>query len=94
MKIQISLSRIKGEVSLSRIKGEDEYAWFKYCSAKPYTLSFRGKPVQVEKGDIFGTRPSSNGKQVRLVLKKLGNTKVFTLTSTELMDLGKAGKPA
>jgi len=62
----------------ARIKGDDEYSWFTY-KGKSMNLQGRGQPVSLNNGDVFGVRYSSNKKDKRLVLEKLGLTKVFTL---------------
>jgi hypothetical protein len=76
------------------IKGKDSYQWFEYTGSKPYSLDFRGKPVSVIKGDVFGVRWSSNGKQRRLILKALGESKVFTLSDADNAHLAKNSKEA
>ena len=53
---------------VSRIKSGDEYEWYTYKGAKPISVDFRGKPVEISKGQRFGVRPSSNGKFIRLVM--------------------------
>lgn len=53
----------------SRIKGEDEYDFYTYKGV-PMDVEFRGHPITVKKGMRFGVRPSSSGKDIRLVLMK------------------------
>lgn len=62
---------------IARIKQEHEYSWFTY-KGKPIGLPFRGKTERLEQGQIFGVRPSSDGKKIRLVFE--GQlTRVFTI---------------
>lgn len=51
---------------VARIKGADEYDFFVY-KGKPMEIPFRGITRTLEKGQRFGVRKSSNGKQIRLV---------------------------
>ncbi len=62
----------------ARIKGEDEYEWFTYTGPS-LPIPYRGDSEILERGQIFGVRPSSNGKHIRLVFQG-EETKVFTLT--------------
>ena len=78
-------------------KGTSSYSWFAYTGAKPLTLKSQGGSTLVlEKGDKFGTRPSStgNGKFIRLIGEKTGVTKVFTLAFDTIAELIKNCKPA
>lgn len=62
---------------VARIKDDDEYDWFRY-SGKPIEVPFRGITRTLDKGQIFGVRKSSNGKQIRMVFD--GDlTRVMTL---------------
>jgi hypothetical protein len=74
------------------IKSGEHYQWFTY-EGKGTELDFRGHPEKLSKGDVFGVRPSASGKQRRLVLQRLGPTKVFTLTDEQNNHLAKNSKP-
>lgn len=73
---------------VAAIKPETSYEWFKYKGARPVVLNFRGKDVPVEKGARFGVRPSSTGKDIRLIFKD-DPTRVFTLTKQQADKLAK-----
>lgn len=78
----------------ARIKSEAEYEFFSY-NGPVMTVDFRGKPVPIGKGDIFGVRPSSNGKHIRLIFPK-DPTRVITIdpeTAKKLAKGAKAAKP-
>lgn len=62
---------------VARIKGEGEYTWFKY-KGPLVMLPFRGISVGLAAGEVFGVRPSSDGKHIRLVLQGDIN-RVFTI---------------
>src|SRR4051812_44460907 len=69
------------------IKDESHYSWYRYTSNKPMHVDFRGKPVTLKQGEIFGLRPSSNGKSIRLVVKSLGVNRVITIDEDERKSL-------
>ena len=72
------------------IKPEENYEFFVYTGKEPVVVEFRGKPMQIKKGDRFGVRKSSNGKQIRLVIPSWGGlTKVITLTLEQAQKLAK-----
>jgi hypothetical protein len=62
---------------VARVKGEDEYEFFKY-GGRPLEIPFRGITRTLEKGQQFGVRKSSNGKQIRMIFKG-DPTRVMTL---------------
>lgn len=77
---------------LARIKGEEEYKWFRYTSRKVITVYFRGKPIEITRGTVFGIRPSSNGKTTRIVFP--GEiTKVITVDRDTVEALSVAVTP-
>lgn len=70
------------------------YTWFAYTGTKPLTLKSQGGSTLVlERGDKFGTRPSGNGKFIRLIGEKTGINKVFTLAFDDIASLIKNCKP-
>lgn len=78
----------------ARVKPEDAYEFFTYAGPVT-TVDFRGKPVPIGKGDVFGVRPSSNGKHIRLIFPK-DPTRVITIdpeTAKKLAKGAKAAKP-
>lgn len=62
---------------VARIKDESEYDTFTY-TGKPIEIPFRGITRTLEKGQRFGVRKSSNGKQIRMIFKG-DPTRVMTL---------------
>jgi predicted unusual protein kinase regulating ubiquinone biosynthesis (AarF/ABC1/UbiB family) len=87
------LGAVRRLKEIARIKGDDEYEWFKYTGSE-FELSRKGKPHSLTKGDKFGVRRSSNGKQIRLVLESLGPTFVFTLSPEDAQAIAKKAKAA
>lgn len=73
---RLKVLRMKEE---ARIKGDDEYNWFKYKGADIELPWRHGKTETLFKGEVFGVRWSSNGKSMRLIIKRLGTTRVFTI---------------
>ena len=73
---------------LAAIKPEENYEWFTYQGSKPVITEFRGKPVEIKKGQRFGVRKSSNGKQIRMILPRDPN-RVITLTLDQAQRLAK-----
>lgn len=71
----------------ARILPEDTYAWYKY-TGKGVTV---GSPRQVDlqTGDVFGARKSTSGKQIRVVTKKEGVNKVYTVPYDQAKKIGK-----
>jgi len=76
---------------IALVKGEEHYQWYKFHGTTPVTLSFRGQPETIKKGDRFGVRKSANGKQIRLILPD-EETRVFTLTQDQATALSKGVK--
>ena len=56
----------------ARIKGDDEYQWFTFTGKSIEAENDRGRTLRLSKGEKFGARKSSNGKQIRLVTEKDG----------------------
>jgi hypothetical protein len=81
-----------GLLTTARVKGDDEYNWYTYTGTPLKFQSKAGTAHTISKGGVFGIRPSSSGKQIRLVFKDLGLTKVFTISDAELAKLQKAAK--
>lgn len=67
----------------ARIKPATDYDWFTY-KGPMIMIPYRGIEVPLSKGEVFGVRKSSNGKQIRLVMGDDVN-RVFTIT----LDLAK-----
>lgn len=80
--------------STSAVKDDDTYSWYEYTSSHSFPLERRGKPSQLQQGDLFGVRKSSNGKATRLVTKSLGPTIVFSLDEVDLAYLVKRAREA
>ena len=75
-------------------KDNTSYSWFSYTGDRALTLKSQGGSTLVlNKGDKFGTRPSGNGKFIRLIGEKTGVTKVFTLAFDAIVDLINHCKP-
>lgn len=73
----------------ARIKETNEYNWFRFAGKRPLDVVHgNGKTtVTLKLGDVFGLRVSSSGKQYRMVAKKTGLTKVFTVSEAEQSKL-------
>jgi hypothetical protein len=67
---------------------EERYQFFTYNGPNPVTVDFRGTPYQIVKGMRFGVRPSSNGKQIRLIFPE-NHTRVFTIDLATAKALAK-----
>lgn len=77
----------------SSVRGYEAYDWFAYGKPKAlHLVSKGGTKVYLDKGDLFGVRKSANGKQIRMIVEKIGPTKVFTLSSDLANTLAKAAK--
>lgn len=61
----------------SRVLPEQSYDFFIY-QGRPVDVDFRGRTITIDKGTKFGVRPSSNGKQIRLIFPK-DPTRVITI---------------
>lgn len=75
----------------SRILPEDKYQFFDYKGSKPVTVEFRGKPIEIKNGTRFGVRPSTNGKNIRLIFPS-EPTKVITISMEIAKQLAKGLK--
>lgn len=79
--------------TVARIFGADEYHWMKHEGGK-LTLQTSKGPLVIDKGEVYGVRPSSNGKQIRFVqAEDHGINKVMTLTLEDAKKLAKTAKP-
>jgi hypothetical protein len=65
----------------ARILPPEDYVWHVYTGKDPLTLTTRSKhhTIVLEDGMKFGMRPSSSGKEVRLITEVLGKNIVFTI---------------
>lgn len=86
---------LDGVVVTARVKEANEYHWFQYIGARGFDIVHgNGRTsTTIKKLTVFGLRPSSSGKQYRLVTKETGLTKVFTITSDEYKKLLKSSSP-
>ena len=71
---------------VAAIKPSENYSWYTYGGSKLTTVTFRGNPVVISKGQRFGVRPSANKKDIRLVLEGDLN-RVITLTLQQAKKL-------
>lgn len=62
---------------VSKVFDEDRYDFFQY-SGPALEIPFRGITRTLEKGQKFGVRKSSNGKQIRMIFQG-DPTRVMTL---------------
>ena len=85
--VDTNLTASKKKVE-SRIKGADEYDFFTYKGKTPVEFDNRGRSLMLKTGDRFGVRPSSNGKEIRIV-KEGQLTKVVTITYEEAKKLAR-----
>lgn len=76
---------------VARIKGEDEYDWLVY-TGKALEIPFRGITRTLNKGQVFGVRRSSSGKQIRLVFEN-DLTRVSTIKLDLAQRIGRSCKP-
>ncbi len=77
----------------ARIKGADEYQWLRHQGGK-LTLQTSKGPLVIDKNEVYGVRPSSNGKHIRLVqAEDHGINKVMTITLDDAKKLAKTAKP-
>lgn len=72
--------QVTASTEQARVKGTDEYAWRKYMGPE-IGIPFRSKEVPLYRGDIIGLRWSSNKRDKRMVIQRLGLTFVFTLNA-------------
>lgn len=87
---------IEYRVVEARIKDKSEYTWLTYIGTRAKNLIHGNKTtsVTIEPHDVIGLRPSSDGKKYRLVTKKTGLTKVFSIPETLYKQLFVKSKPA
>lgn len=87
---------IEYRVVEARIKDKSEYTWLTYIGTRAKNLIHGNKTtsVTIEPHDVIGLRPSSDGKKYRLVTKKTGLTKVFSIPETLYKQLFIKSKPA
>lgn len=76
---------------VARIKDETEYDWLTY-TGKPLEIPFRGVTRTLNKGQVFGVRKSSSGKQIRLVFDQ-DLTRVSTIDLKTAQRIAKYCKP-
>ncbi len=74
---------------LERVKSAEDYDWYKYNTDKPMTIGRASKMYTLRRGVEFGTRPSTDGKKLRLIFKSEGESIVFTIEGEELSLLMK-----
>ena len=77
---------------VARVKGEDEYEFFTYKGA-PLDIPFRGITRPLAKGQRFGVRKSSSGKQIRMIFEG-DPTRVMTLELKLAQKIAKGIKGA
>ena len=75
----------------SKIFSPSRYEWFTYVGRTPVEVSFRNKPIMIEKGMRFGVRKSVNGKDIRLIFDNDPN-RVITLSLDQAQALAKGVK--
>ena len=80
----------------ARIKTKEEYNWFKFTGKRSISITHgNGKTtVVLNTDDVYGLRPSSDHKHYRLVTKKTGLTKVFTVGDDLYRKLAASGTPS
>lgn len=71
----------------SRVLPEQSYDFFVY-QGSPVDVDFRGRSITIEKGTKFGVRPSSNGKQIRLIFPN-DPTRVITIDQATAQKLAR-----
>lgn len=71
----------------SRVLPEQSYDFFIY-QGRPVDVAFRGRTITIDKGTKFGVRPSSNGKQIRLIFPK-DPTRVITIDQATAQKLAR-----
>lgn len=65
------------------IKSSKTYKWYTYEGYSNQWFINSRWDTPLRHGDVFGVRSSTDGYKIRLVLKKLGVTKVITINNTE-----------
>ena len=74
----------------SAIKGADKYSW--YTVSKPINIDTSKGGISLYKGDKYGVRKSSSGKDIRIVTERDGVNKVHTIDSATAQSLAKISK--
>jgi len=92
--ITSATSRIDPFSVLAAPKGSDSYVWFTFTANSLGLVSKQGTKINLQKGDLFGVRYSSDKKSIRLITEKLGPTKVFSLSEGLAEFIAKRCKPA
>jgi hypothetical protein len=62
------MRRLTVHIETSAIKGDTAYSWYK-VERKMLGLELRGKARDFRVGDVIGLRPSSSGKETRMVVR-------------------------
>jgi hypothetical protein len=75
------------------VLGADKYKWFKYTGKSKKTVGTK-KTTVINPGDVYGVRPSTGGKEQRLVTKTDGLTKVYTIDEAQGKSIGKVSTAA
>jgi hypothetical protein len=75
------------------IKGPEQYTWYRYFGVNTSISDIRGKEIVLEDEEIFGLRSSRDGKLARMILARLGPTKVFTLDFHTDAEMREASEP-
>lgn len=88
----------KNRLEKARIKGDDEYEWYKYNGSKSVPLlGARGEAGMMkntlDKGTVFGVRPSSNPKNPWRLILKDAKTRVFSMAKDKIDALVRQSKP-
>ncbi len=93
MSIKTITARLMAHSSMqARILRPEEYDWMKHQGPSITFQTTKG-PVTVDRGEVYGVRPSSNGKQIRFVRSTgHGVNKVMTLNYDDAVKLGKVAK--
>lgn len=68
------------------IKGSSAYTWYKFTGAGQIDVSRRGSTLGITKGMEYGLRPSSDGKNYRLILRG-AETIIYSLTPNQGANL-------
>lgn len=90
-----AIRELLASVESARVFGDDKYDWYVYRGDKAVKVDFRGTRYSIEPKDKFGIRDatSSPGKY-RLVLEKLGVSRVITPEIGFVDKLLRSSKPA
>lgn len=77
----------------SLVKPDSSYQWFQYRGKALLLKSKLGTTYTLQKGESFGVRKSSSGKQIRMIIQELGPSKVFTLDLETAQKLARTSIP-